>query len=65
MSLDREMFQITRVVEVVDRHRHECPQSIIEHLFRRAREFAGDVAPLDDMTAIVAKVKPNETNRPR
>lgn len=51
-----EEFGTARALEVVRRVRHEPAAAIINHLVDAVRDYAGDAAPLDDVSAIIIKV---------
>jgi sigma-B regulation protein RsbU (phosphoserine phosphatase) len=57
MSAEDTFFGIDRVIEVVRTHRAEPAQQIVEALYQAVRRFAGNAPQLDDVTAIVVKVK--------
>jgi serine phosphatase RsbU (regulator of sigma subunit) len=53
------LFGVGRALEVVRAHRHEPPGEIIAALLHQVREWSQSVQ-VDDMTAIVIKVRGNE-----
>jgi serine phosphatase RsbU (regulator of sigma subunit) len=50
------LFGMGRTLEVVQAHRHESPRKIIAALLHQVRKWSGS-AQVDDMTAIVIKVR--------
>lgn len=54
---DGEMFGVHRVLDVLKRHRNAPATEIVQALYREVREFTADSPQLDDLTAIVVKVK--------
>lgn len=54
---DDEMLGTERVLEVVRQHRNDQAGDIVQALYRSVREFAGTSPQIDDLTAIVIKVK--------
>jgi PAS domain S-box-containing protein len=54
---DGEMFGIERVLEIVKENRSLPAAEIVQRLYREVRRFAGAEPQLDDLTAIVIKVK--------
>jgi sigma-B regulation protein RsbU (phosphoserine phosphatase) len=50
-----ELFGAARALEVAKAHRHEPARAIIAALYGAVRDFCGNAAALDDMTAIVVK----------
>jgi len=52
-------FGIERVLNLVQAHRHEKPDEIVQSLFRAVSDFSGNQAQLDDFTAVVIKVEGN------
>jgi PAS domain S-box-containing protein len=57
MSPADEIFGDTRILEVVRRNRERPAREIVECLYQAVRDFAQGSAQLDDVTAIVLKVK--------
>lgn len=56
LSPQNEFFGSGRVLEVLQKHRHEPASAIVDLLYRAVREFAAGTPQLDDFTAIVVKV---------
>ena len=54
---NRNMFGVDRVLRTVRAHLSESAGGIIDGLYRAVREFSGGEHLLDDMTAVVVKVK--------
>lgn len=52
-----EMFGTERVLEIVQRNRARAAAEIIEALYNEVRAFTGHAPQLDDLTAMVIKVK--------
>ena len=52
-----EMFGTERLLDLVRRHRESSASEIIQALYREVREFTVNAPQLDDLTAIVIKVK--------
>jgi sigma-B regulation protein RsbU (phosphoserine phosphatase) len=55
-SAEGKLFGCQRALEVVRTHRHKEPEHILESLFRARRDFAGNQAQVDDVTAVIIKV---------
>jgi sigma-B regulation protein RsbU (phosphoserine phosphatase) len=54
---DEEMLGSERVLDIIKQHRHEPANEIVQALYDAVREFAGNAPQIDDLTAIVIKVK--------
>jgi sigma-B regulation protein RsbU (phosphoserine phosphatase) len=54
---DDEMLGNERVLEIIRKHRAAPAEEIVQALYQAARDFSGDAPQLDDLTAIVVKVK--------
>ncbi|MGZ8921186.1 MAG: SpoIIE family protein phosphatase, partial [Limisphaerales bacterium] len=52
-----EMLGNERVLELVKQHRDKPANEIVQALYKAVREFAGNSPQIDDLTAIVIKVK--------
>ena len=52
-----EMFGTERVLDIVKKHRDRSAAEIIEELHRQVRAFSENAPQLDDLTAILIKVK--------
>lgn len=52
-----ELMGTETLIKVVAEHRHKPAQEIVRALYDATRQFTGDLAPADDLTAIVIKVK--------
>jgi sigma-B regulation protein RsbU (phosphoserine phosphatase) len=52
-----EMFGAERVLELVKRHREASAGDIVQALYHAVREFTEESPQIDDLTAIVIKVK--------
>jgi len=52
-------FGEERALEIIRRHRHDPPRTIVESLHRGVHEFLGTRPQEDDVTALVLKVKPS------
>lgn len=63
-SPDGEEFGSARVLEVVRRERSRPAAEIIARLFAAVRDFTGNAAPQDDVSAVVIKVCPEKEERP-
>lgn len=57
VSPEEDMFGTERVLDVVRKNRERCAAEIVEELYREIRQFTGHAPQLDDLTAIVIKVK--------
>lgn len=57
LSADDTLFGIDRVLEVVRGNRHQPARYIVETLYAAVRQFARNAPQLDDVTAVVVKVK--------
>ena len=57
VGAEDEMFGQERILEVIKRNRSQSAHGIVEALFAELKEFMGDAPQLDDLTAIVIKVK--------
>lgn len=55
-SADHELFGIDRTLSVVRQHQQRTPDEILTALFAAANEYSNDNC-LDDMTAVIIKVK--------
>ncbi len=51
------MFGQERLFDSVEKHRTQCPATIVKRLFDAAHEFAGRRPQADDTTAVLIKVK--------
>jgi sigma-B regulation protein RsbU (phosphoserine phosphatase) len=49
-------FGTENALNVIRAHSHEPAEQIVEHLYRAARDFAGEALPQDDITVVVCKV---------
>jgi PAS domain S-box-containing protein len=54
---DESFFGIERTLEVVRRIREKPPREILDGLYRAVREFSQDTPQLDDVTAMVIRVR--------
>ena len=52
-----ELMGVEHVLEVTGQNRHKPAADIVQALYQAARDFTGALAPIDDLTAIVIKVK--------
>jgi sigma-B regulation protein RsbU (phosphoserine phosphatase) len=57
ISPDNEMFGTPRILEIVKKNRDNSASEILQTLRSEAREFTENAPQLDDLTAIVIKVK--------
>ena len=57
VGADEEMLGNDRVLDVVRARRDQPARDIVQALYSTAREFSGNAPQLDDLTAIVIKVK--------
>jgi sigma-B regulation protein RsbU (phosphoserine phosphatase) len=57
VSSQEEMFGTERVLAYIKEHREQSAEEIVNGLHRAFREFTGNAPQLDDLTAIVIKVK--------
>jgi sigma-B regulation protein RsbU (phosphoserine phosphatase) len=57
MSPEEEMLGTDRVLEIVKKNRDRSAAEIVEELHRAFQDFTGNAPQLDDLTAIVVKVK--------
>jgi serine phosphatase RsbU (regulator of sigma subunit) len=64
MSPENALFGIDRILEVVRSHRGKSAREIVETLYESVRQFSKNTPQLDDVTAIVIKVKdPGEPSK--
>jgi sigma-B regulation protein RsbU (phosphoserine phosphatase) len=54
-ALGRE-FGAKRLLDVVDRTRHQTAREIVDAIFDAAQDFRGETVPNDDMTAVAIKI---------
>jgi len=59
MSPDNAFFGVDRILEVVRANSGSTAGEIVESLFRAVRDFSRGLPQLDDLTVVVAKVKPS------
>jgi sigma-B regulation protein RsbU (phosphoserine phosphatase) len=52
---NQEQFGEARLYAVVEEHRHESANDIIEQIVRAVRQYASGAAQMDDMTLVVLK----------
>jgi len=57
MSTSNELFGIDRILAVVRENRDKSAYEILDALYRAVREFSGEMAQIDDITAVVFKVR--------
>jgi phosphoserine phosphatase RsbU/P len=57
MSPTNEIFGEERLLDVARRNRHRPAREIVESLYHAVRDFAQHTAQIDDVTAIVIRVK--------
>jgi serine phosphatase RsbU (regulator of sigma subunit) len=50
-----EEFGVTRLVEVVTRHRHLRPAHLRDRIDEALSQFVGKARPADDMTLVIVK----------
>jgi len=55
-SLDKEMFGMKRVLDVVRAHQHKTAAEIVEALYQSSRQFAAGAPQYDDVTIVILKV---------
>jgi PAS domain S-box-containing protein len=54
---DQEAFGIERTLEFIRTHRHEQAQDIVNGLYGAVREFSDGLPQIDDITAVLCKVR--------
>ena len=54
---DQEAFGIERTLDYIRQHRHEHVQLIINGLYKAVRDFSDGMPQVDDITAVLCKVK--------
>ena len=52
-----ERFGSERALDVVRQHRSKSAQQIVDELYQAVRQFSGNVAQNDDITAVIVKVQ--------
>jgi len=52
-----ELFGSERALDVVRQHRSKSAQQIVDELYQAVRQFSGNVAQNDDITAVIVKVQ--------
>ena len=57
VGVDEEMLGSERVLELIRRHRQAPAEEIVQALYDLVHEFGGGSPQIDDLTAIVVKVK--------
>lgn len=57
MAPDESFFGVDRALDVIRANRHKPSRDILEDLYRSVRDFSRNAPQVDDVTAILAKVK--------
>ena len=61
MSVDDRQFGRERIFDIVRANKEKPAAEIVETLFRAARDFAEGRSQVDDITTVVVKALPKET----
>lgn len=54
---DQDSFGVDRALDFIRQHRHETAQEIVTGLYEAVREFSDGLPQVDDITAVVCKIK--------
>jgi PAS domain S-box-containing protein len=63
ISPDNDLFGVQRTLDVVRAHAPETAGQILDALYKSVREFSQNQPQIDDLTLVVVKVKPKETQK--